>query len=443
MSPYTFLAGLLTGIAAAALAPWLWRRYGKELQRTSLRQIALAAVAALVLFGIAVSVIYLSIARPHGVAQVAATAPHPGTSDTDSQAQSMEAATAGLAARLAREGGTAEEWDLLARSYDFMGRPEEARQAREHAAQARPAAGEASSPAPTAQSARQETAAASEAPSGTAAEEPGDSAQRAQIEQRLKSQPKDVPSLLALAVLDLKQRRYAEAREVYGKLIAQKAMTADAWADYADVLAALAGGSLAGESAQAVEHALALDPKNEKALWLKASHAHQEHRYADALALWKTLRSSLPADSPDARVVDANISEAAQLATGAGGESASSARTGAIEINGTVSIDSHLAARVDPAATLFIYAKAVGSPGPPLAVMRTAAGGWPVSFRLDDSMAMMPSRRLSQFDQVVIEARVSRSGQATPAPGDLYVTSDVVKPGDGKEVTLVISRQIG
>ena len=66
-----------------------------------------------------------------------------------------------------------------------------------------------------------------------------------------------------------------------------------------------------------------------------------------------------------------------------------------------------------------------------------------MSFRLDDSMAMMPSRRLSQFDKVVVEARISRSGQATPGSGDLYVTSPVLHPAAGMKLALVINREIG
>jgi cytochrome c-type biogenesis protein CcmH len=108
-----------------------------------------------------------------------------------------------------------------------------------------------------------------------------------------------------------------------------------------------------------------------------------------------------------------------------------------------VSLATRFANRVQPDATLFIYAKAADSPGPPLAVLRTKVGSWPVSFRLDDSMAMMPSRRLSQFDRVVIEARISRSGQATPAAGDLYVTSEVLRPAAGTRLALVIDREIG
>jgi cytochrome c-type biogenesis protein CcmH len=99
---------------------------------------------------------------------------------------------------------------------------------------------------------------------------------------------------------------------------------------------------------------------------------------------------------------------------------------------------------VPPAATLFIYAKSADSPGPPLAIVRLSTGAWPVSFRLDDSMAMIPSRRLSQFERVVVEARISRSGQATPSPGDLYATSAAVRPlAGGQKLALVINREIG
>ena len=52
-------------------------------------------------------------------------------------------------------------------------------------------------------------------------------------------------------------------------------------------------------------------------------------------------------------------------------------------------------------------------------------------------------RRLSQFERVVIEARISRSGQAMPASGDLYVTSAVLDPASGTRLALVINREIG
>jgi cytochrome c-type biogenesis protein CcmH len=437
MSMYAFLAGMLTG--GVVLGAALWLRRAAAIRQTSLRQAGLIAAGLLATFALAASVIYLTINRPRmEPARSPAAAPHAvGASDAVAQAQSMEAATAGLAARLARGGGSDQEWELLAKSYDFLSKPEEARLAREH--KVSPAAvAEGSAGAPAGPSMRDALEAVAEA--GAAGTQGDDATAREKLEQKLKSNPKDVGALLALAALDQNARQYAKALERYRLVIAAKGMTADAWADYADALAALAGGSLAGEAAEAIDKALMLDPRHEKALWLKASHAYQEHRYADALGLWKTLRASLPAGSADISAVDSNIAEAAQLA---GAPAAATPAAAAVAVTGTVSIDSHLASQVGSDATLFIYARAAGGQGPPLAVMRVPAGSWPVSFRLDDSMAMLATRKLSQFDQVIVEARVSRSGQAAPTTGDLYVTSEVIRPADGRKLTLVISQKIG
>jgi cytochrome c-type biogenesis protein CcmH len=268
----------------------------------------------------------------------------------------------------------------------------------------------------------------------------------AELERRVAANPRDADSWLALADLRRSQRDYGGARTAYLKLVELHAMSAQSWADYADVLGSLAGGSLAGDAGRAIDSALALDASNPKALWLKASQANEQHRYAEALGWWKKLRAVLPPDSQDARMIDANIAEANSLAgTPSAAPAASTAASTAAgaEVSGTVSLDRRFSDRVQSDATLFIYAKAADSPGPPLAVLRTTVGAWPVTFHLDDSMAMVPSRRLSQFDRVVVEARISRSGQATPAAGDLYVTSQVLRPAAGTRLALVINREIG
>jgi tetratricopeptide (TPR) repeat protein len=126
--------------------------------------------------------------------------------------------------------------------------------------------------------------------------------------------PGNAREWLALAAARRRSRDYAGAREAYSQVIQRNAMTADSWADYADALASLPGGSLGGEAESAIQRALSLDPNHPKALWLEASHAYEEHRYSDALVLWKRLRAVLREDSPDVGIVDANIAESAQLA---------------------------------------------------------------------------------------------------------------------------------
>jgi cytochrome c-type biogenesis protein CcmH len=453
---FWFVAGVLTGVTASAVAIASWRGL-RQAQRSTWLPLAIGAGG---IFAAGAAVVFLAMGSPHSRDEAAATLPsvHPATATDGNQAPSMEAATERLETRLRQSGGSAQDWQLLAQSYDFLGRKEDAQRARA-------AATSAGSPQPTSITDATLAAARTIMPGELAASAPGPSRDQpappslSDLEERVRSSPRDASAWLALADAQRERRQFTAARAAFQKAIALHGMTAQSWADYADVVGSASGGTLNDEAAKAIAQSLTLDPVNAKALWLEASRAHQQHRHSDALQVWMRLRSVLPEGSPDIAPVQANIAEAAQLAglpspvpTGGTatlipGAPAPPVTQGAVdaasEISGTVSIDLSLAARVERGAVLFIYAKAADSPGPPLAVARVAAGTWPVSFRLDDTMAMLPSRRLSQFQRVIIEARVSRSGQATPQPGDLYVTSDVVTPSAGKRLALVINRQIG
>lgn len=124
----------------------------------------------------------------------------------------------------------------------------------------------------------------------------------------------EVADLLARAEDHRRKREFVQACALYASVAARGDMTADGWADYADAQASV-DGRLAGEPARYIAAALALDPQHPKALWLQASLAHQEHRYSDALATWRRLQAVVPPDSSDARIVEANIAEAARLAS--------------------------------------------------------------------------------------------------------------------------------
>lgn len=110
-----------------------------------------------------------------------------------------------------------------------------------------------------------------------------------------------------------RDKRYAEARELYAKITQNAPLDADAWADLGDASAAAAGGDLKA-GAPAIDRALEIDPNHSKALWLKASLALQERRFANAVELWQRLLNQLPKDSDDARLVSANLEEARSLA---------------------------------------------------------------------------------------------------------------------------------
>jgi cytochrome c-type biogenesis protein CcmH len=68
--------------------------------------------------------------------------------------------------------------------------------------------------------------------------------------------------------------------------------------------------------------------------------------------------------------------------------------------------------------SVFVYAKASQGPRMPLAVQRMTLADLPATVVLDDSMAMVAGMSISAFDELVISARISRSGSAIAQSGD-------------------------
>jgi cytochrome c-type biogenesis protein CcmH len=110
-------------------------------------------------------------------------------------------------------------------------------------------------------------------------------------------------------------------------------------------------------------------------------------------------------------------------------------------VSGTVDLAAPLRARASPDDTVFVFARAAEGPRMPLALMRRQVRDLPLTFTLDDSMAMAPGATLSGAARVVVGARISKSGQAMPQPGDLEGVSAPVAPG-ARDLRITIDRAI-
>ena len=111
---------------------------------------------------------------------------------------------------------------------------------------------------------------------------------------------------------------------------------------------------------------------------------------------------------------------------------------GALQVE--VSLAEPLWREADVNHSLFIYAKAASGPPMPLAVKRLKVADLPVTVTLDDSLAMTPEMRLSNFPQVIVGARISASGQASPQRGDLEGETGPLAPADQPAVKVLIDR---
>jgi cytochrome c-type biogenesis protein CcmH len=118
----------------------------------------------------------------------------------------------------------------------------------------------------------------------------------------------------------------------------------------------------------------------------------------------------------------------------------STAATSTVALNVTVKLDPELAAKVQPADTLFVFARAVDGPAMPLAVARMKASELPAKVTLTDAMAMTPATTLSKFPKVSVAARISKSGNAMPQAGDLESEPVEVATDSHAPVALTIDK---
>jgi cytochrome c-type biogenesis protein CcmH len=255
------------------------------------------------------------------------------------------------------------------------------------------------------------------------------------LAQRLQSRPDDAEGWAMLGRSYRVLGRNEEAAEAFAK--AERVVLTDSrlLVDYAESLALTHGGNLQGKPAELVARALELDPNNPLALMLSGAVSFQREDYAGAIRQWEKVQTLLAPGSEEARAVGDSIAKARELAAAQPAAKPAAKAPGGVasgpaaRIAGTVSLAPALAATAAPTDTVFIFARAVGGPPAPLAVLRRQVKDLPVKFTLDDSMAMAPNLKLSGFAEVVVSARVSRSGNATPQSGDLQGLSKPVKVG--------------
>ena len=253
---------------------------------------------------------------------------------------------------------------------------------------------------------------------------------------KLEKEPENYQGWAMLARSYKSMGRFPDAIRAYERTGPMLETSADLLVDYADTMAAANGFDK--KVMATIERALKLDAQQPQALWLRGTAAFEAKQYARAIADWETLLKLFPADSEEANVIGGNIAEARQLGglkaappaaakVGAGG-TAPVAAANAI-VKGRVELASALAGKLPADAVLMVVARPNDGSRMPVAVVRASAADLPFMFTLDDSLAMSPDRKLSQFAELQVEARVSKSGQAVPQPGDLYGPAVTVKLG--------------
>ncbi len=276
----------------------------------------------------------------------------------------------------------------------------------------------------------------------------------ARLAQRLASEPDSSEGWLLLGRSYMVLERYAEAADAYSAAHRLLGDSAELLSNLAEAEALMQGQDFLGIPGERLETALRLDPEYPRALWLGAFAAMQRGDTTLAVRRWQSLLDNQPADSEAATILRDLIANA-DSGTGIGADVAAGADNGGSAVTGNtmaaearpgltvnVILADHLAAGLDGSETLFVFARAADGPPMPLAVVRGRVSDLPLTVTLDDSMAMAAGMKLSNFDRVVVGARISMSGTPTASSGDLQGFSGPVSAAGDSAVNVAITEKV-
>jgi cytochrome c-type biogenesis protein CcmH len=282
---------------------------------------------------------------------------------------------------------------------------------------------------------------------------------------RLRDQPDDIEGWLMLGRTYAMMQRFNEAKGAYEKVLVLSPDNPEVLTDYADIVAMTRDGSLIGEPYELIKKALRLDARNPKALALAGTAEFEQKKYKEAAASWEKLLALIPPSEAElVQSVRASIDEAKSLASGGKGGSiarameqpggqppppaenkpAAAAATGGATsgtLSGKVTLSPAMAGKASPNDSVYIFARAKVGPRAPLATLRVQVKDLPTSFTLNDSMARSGVQLSTYPEEVVVGARISKSGSPMPQSGDLQGLSQPTRVGD-KNINVVIDQQL-
>jgi len=277
-----------------------------------------------------------------------------------------------------------------------------------------------------------------------------------ELAQRMQQDPSNLEGWYLLARSYTGLKRYPEAAAAYKSALAVGGdKNVDILTDYAEVLAFTQKGSFAGEATSLLAKALAVNPVNQKALWLSGFAAMQAQAYQQAVTHWQGLLTQIPATETE--VIETLNKQIAQAQAKGGLDVTATPSTAVVQkpvvvaepeaastvrLTVSVDLDKSLKDKVNPDAILFVYARATSGPPMPLAIVRKTVRDLPLTVSLDDSMAMVPAMRLSSFPEVAVIARISEAGSATTQSGDLVGQLTPVVISDTPEVKVTINQLV-
>jgi len=279
------------------------------------------------------------------------------------------------------------------------------------------------------------------------------------LRQKLEKDPNNPEGWTMLGRSYMVLKQYDPAVDALRHAYAQNSEDPGVLLMYADALSMQNGGVVNDAAFKLIKRVLAKKPDDPTAMWMAAMAYESKSDYKSAISYWKKLLPVVKNNQADYNEVNMHLAHAEARLSGKPMQipgtlpategqpqqtaaADTSAKAGA-SVTAVIKLDAKYKQKVSPSETVFVYARAANGPPMPLAVKRLQVKDLPATVTLDDSMAMT-SAKLSDFPQVYIGARVSRSGNAMPSSGDLQGRSTTVdtKSGNPKATEVLINQEV-
>lgn len=267
----------------------------------------------------------------------------------------------------------------------------------------------------------------------------------ARLEDKLKKDPENVEGWFILGRSYMSQGRYKEAVRALEEIYNREPDNSTVLVSLADALTMSAGGAFSARSEELLQKALELDPGSATALWLLGMANQERGEYAEAIGYWQR---AIPLLQSDANAVS-QLGSMIDKAKSRGGLSdadikpvsgdAGQTPAAAAEIKVSVTLDAALVEKASADDVLFVLARAIDGPPMPLAAAKHRVADLPLEVTLSDAMAMMPDRKLSSFDRVLVQARIAKGGTPMAQSGDLQSSPVETGTNATSPVELVIN----
>lgn len=255
------------------------------------------------------------------------------------------------------------------------------------------------------------------------------------LQVHVQDHPHDGQTWYLLGASYMQLRMPQQAELAFSRALHVDDKNVDYLLGFAQASVMLNDGKITPELHQSLRAIIQQQPSNPKPYMTLGMVAFQNGDFANAIAVWEQYLQREDADERAADLLQRSVAVARKqiedAQTTAVAQNDAAADKPVVQV--TVSVSDDVRSQLAASDVLFIYAKAVNGPPMPLAVVRQPVGQWPVQAQLSDANAMTPMATLSKFDEVIVQARISPTGNAVPQSGDWVGPTQVIKLQPGQQ----------